>query len=390
MDAKKRYLVPAVLADLKEKMVFLGGPRQVGKTTFATKLIGTQLRSYAYSWDRVPERREALKGNWPADAKLIILDEFHKHTKWKTWIKGEYDTNKDRLNFFLTGSARLDLYRRGGDSLQGRYHYYRLHPFSVSELKNHLPVTEPSQELQFDAPFAVGDLNALLHFGGFPEPFIKQNERNLRRWHNEFLERFFREDIRDLTQIQDIGHLTLLADLLPEKVGSILSVNAIAQNLQVNFRTVANWIEVFERFYYCFRVAPFQSRLVASARKEKKLYLWDWSMIKDAGAQMENFTASHLLKFCHYMHDVQGWNVTLSYLRDTTGREVDFLVCHENKPWFAVEVKSEAIAPSRHLFYFRDKLAIPHCFQLTRTAGVDHIKDGMRIISIGKFLTALV
>ena len=390
MNPRTRYLLKAVEDDLQEKMVFLGGPRQVGKTTLAKDLVGSQIRSRYYNWDNTAQRIEALKGIWPADVELIILDEFHKHSRWKTWLKGEYDVGRDRYKFLLTGSARLDLYRRGGDSLQGRYHYYRLHPFSIPELDSCLPTIRPGEELEFPSSWAKDAVDTLLHYGGFPEPFMRQSDRHLRRWHHERLERFFKEDVRDLTRIHDIGHLSLLAELLPDKVGSILSINSLAEDLQINFRTVANWLETFERFYLCFRLSPYQTRKVASVRKEKKMYLWDWSSLKSPGARLENLVASSLLKFCHYLYDHDGWDVELYYLRDQTGREIDFLVCQDRRPWFAVEVKSSGREISRQMLYFKDRLNIPYCYHIALDALDDRIIQGVRSMPVGKFLRGLV
>lgn len=187
-----------------------------------------------------------------------------------------------------------------------------------------------------------------------------------------------------------MGRLSLLATMLPDKVASILSINSLANDLQVNYRTAANWIDVFEHFYYCFRLSPYQSRRIASVRKEKKLYLWDWSQLKQMGPRLENLVASHLLKFCDYLHDQDGWQTTLHYVRDEEGREVDFLVCHENKPWFAVEVKTNDQNLSSPLFYFREKLKIPFCYQAVRGLKNDFVKEGIRVMPLEKFLTAFV
>lgn len=391
MKVNARYLVKTLKTDLNEKMVFLGGPRQVGKTTVAKDLIAVHFKHKYYNWDKLSERNAALNGEWPVDTELIVLDEFHKYRKWKTWIKGEYDTLKDKYKFLLIGSARLNIYRRGGDSLQGRYHYYRLHPFSYVELHSSIKsLPEPGEELVFFEKTSHTDFDDLFHFGGFPEPLFKQNERFLRRWHNERLERFFKEDIRELTMIQDFGSLSLLADLLPEKTSSILSINSLARDLGINFRTVARWLDTFETFYYCFRVPSFQSKKVASVKKEKKLYLWDWSQIKNRGAKIENMVASHLLKFCNYHYDFNGWKVTLNYLRDSSGRETDFLVCLNDKPWFAVEVKTSEMNISKHLLYFRKKLNITHCYQIVLENNKDYMKNGIRVMPVEKFLTALI
>ncbi|MBT3388623.1 MAG: ATP-binding protein [Desulfobacula sp.] len=390
MSMKSRYLTENIVEDLSEKMVFLGGPRQVGKTTIAKKLVSAGIKSTYYNWDRIKDRSLALKGEWAPGTRLIILDEFHKHSKWKTWIKGEYDTHKDKYKFLLTGSARLNIFRRGGDSLQGRYHYYTLHPFSLAELNKSTPHVKPLNELVFHEGSAKEEFDALFEFGGFPEPFLKQNHRFLRRWHIEKTERFFSEDIRELTLIKDFGNLALLAEILPEKTSSILSINSLAEDLQVNFRTVANWLDTFEQFYYCFRIPPFHSGKIASVRKEKKMYLWDWSSIKDDGPRLENFVACHLLKFCNYLYSYEGYDVSLSFLRDSTGREVDFLVTFNNKPWFSVEVKNKDAGISKNLYYFRDKLSIPYSYQIERKCKNERMKNGIRVMPADKFLTALI
>jgi uncharacterized protein len=387
---QERYLQTSIAEDIPEKMVFLGGPRQVGKTTFARDMLGAGYKSAYYNWDKITQRREALRGRWPSEVALIILDEFHKHRKWKSWIKGEYDTRENRYTFLLTGSARLDIYPRGGDSLQGRYHHYRMHPFSLAELTDHRPAIEPPGELQFENRVDPVAWDNLLRYGGFPEPFLKQSEKHARRWRHERLDRFFREDIRDLTQIQDLGNLLLLADLLPERVSSVLSINSLAEDLQVNHRTVARWLDVFEYLYYCFRLAPYRARTIASVRKEKKLYLWDWSVNDNAGALVENIIASHLLKFCHYLEDTEGRKISLHYLRDNTGREVDFLVTHQNRPWFALEAKAGDRGLSTPLLYFKDRLKIPYCYQLGMDTTTDRIEKGVRIMPAAKFLSALV
>ena len=386
---KKRYLQSFIEEDLAEKMVFLGGPRQVGKTTLATEVIGHNRRSQYYNWDKKDQRIQALEGKWMPDQKLIILDEFHKYRKWKTWIKGEYDVWKEKYQFLLTGSARLNVYRRGGDSLQGRYHYYRLHPFSVSELEYKIPKLKPGDEPLFHDS-KVGHFDDLFRFGGFPDPLFKQNERFLRRWHNERVEKIIEEDIRDLTLVQDIGNLTLLAELLLERTSSICSVNSLAQDLGVNYRTAENWLNIFEELFYCFRLDPFFSKKIAAVRKEKKLYLWDWSQVKDPSERIENIVASHLLKFCHYLKDVEGWKTSLYYLRDHTGREVDFLVTCDLRPWFAVEVKNKDHRVSSALYYFQEKLKIPYCYQVIHHFSKDYLENNVRIMPLSKFLSALV
>jgi len=388
---QNRYLAKSITDDLAEKMVFLGGPRQVGKTTLAQKLIGPSFTDAAYfNWDHRLDRQKILNLEFPGTAELVILDEIHKYRKWKNLVKGEYDVNKDRRHYLITGSARLNIYRKGGDSLQGRYHYYTLHPFSVAEALDRSNPIKVFDELPIDSQNHHETIEALEQFGGFPEIFLKQNKRALRRWHNEKTERLFREDIRDVEAIRDLGSMQLLGDLLPGKVGSLLSINAIREDLEVSHRSVSNWLDILEAFYYQFRVYPYRQRRIRSIKKEPKLYLMDWSEVSEPGARFENLIASHLLKFVQYLREREGHRAELYYLRNVDKKEVDFLVTINQAPWFCVEAKhqDETIAP--HLHYFKTRLDIPYCFQVIRTEGIDVIRHGVRLISADRFLAALI
>ena len=390
----RRYLQDYILDDLKDKMVFISGCRQVGKTTLA-KQIGEDFfkDKFAYlNWDSREDRKFILEGVFPADKKLFILDEVHKYRNWKNLLKGYYDKYKDRFSFLVTGSARLDIYKKGGDSLLGRYHSYRLHPLSCSELLGKRMPPALFKELVFGEEskkpkelFAV-----LFKFGGFPEVFVKQSERTLRRWHNEKVDRLIKEDIRDIENVRDISSLQVLAELLPAKAGSLFSLNSLREDLGVTHKTISLWIDIFERFYYHFRIYPFQSNLIKSLRKEPKLYLWDWSELKEEASRLENMIASCLLKFCHFLFDSQGHKAQLFYLRDQEQREVDFLVSVDNKPWFCVEVKKSLSNIPAQLRYFGVKLKIPFMYLVVKDDGIDKIKDNLRIISASKFLSGLV
>jgi Predicted ATPase (AAA+ superfamily) len=389
---KNRYLTDEILGDLKDrKMVFVGGPRQVGKTTLANTIVAEKFkRPFYFNWDNRGDRKRILESAWPADADLISLDEIHKYRAWKNFIKGEYDKNKERYCFILTGSSRMDVFRKGGDSLQGRYHYFRLHPFSLAELESRKNRFVVFKELDLPHETAPSSFESLLRFGGFPEPLIKQNDRVLRRWHNEKIDRMFREDIQDLAIIRDISSMKILCDMLPGRVGSLLSTNAVREDLEVSFKAVAHWLDVLETFYYHFRVYPFVSKTIRSLKKEPKLYLWDWSELADGSIRFENMVASHMLKFVHYLYDFEGYKTGLYFLRDLSKKEVDFLVTVDGKPWFAVEVKEHDISPARNLLMFKEKWKIPFCYQVVKTSGVDRYTSGIRIVSADKFLLGLV
>lgn len=371
----ERYLKNPVAKDLKDKMVFIGGPRQVGKTTFALTFLPEPTEKHpAYlNWDNITTRSSLLKGELPAKEKCIVLDEIHKFARWRNLIKGFYDTNKSERSFIITGSARLDYYSKGGDSLQGRYHYYRLHPFSLTELNK-----EPSME----------DFKRLLKFGGFPEPCLKGDERFWRRWQRERTHRVIYEDIRDLENVKDISLLELLAEELPNRVGAPLSVKNLKELFQVSHETVERWLKIFERMYYCFRIPPYGPPKVRAVKKEQKLYLWDWSIVPESGPRFENFIASQLLKYCHFREDTEGYRMDLRFLRDTDRREVDFVVLEEGKPLFAVECKTGEKNINPSLYYFVERTKIPKFYQV-HEGNRDFEKNGVRVLPVRTFCKAL-
>ena len=351
-----RYLRAEVAAALQSKMVFIGGPRQVGKTTLALSLLAppTEQHPGYLSWDdpRVPSRLR--NGELPAGEPIVVLDEIHKYARWRNLVKGLYDTQKSSRKIVVTGSARLDHYRKGGDSLAGRYRYFRLHPFSLRELA--ASDRAPERER----------LAALLKFGGFPEPLLEQSERKLRLWQRERMTRVVREDLRDLERVREISLVEHMADLLPDKVGSPLSIKSLREDLHVDHKTAEHWIAIFENLYVCFRIPPFGSKRIRAVKKSQKLYLWDWSMVPEAGPRFENLVAAQLLKYCHWQEDVEGYRMELRFLRDTDGREVDFVVMQAGKPTFAVECKTGDKEASPAARYFAERTAIPVFYQVHR------------------------
>src|SRR3989304_1904070 len=317
---KKRYLYSHLASDLKEKMVFVGGPRQVGKTTLAQFIGKNNYQRPVYlNWDFREDRKKILDEKFESEADLIIFDEIHKYKNWRNYLKGEFDKNKDRFDILVTGSARLDLYRRGGDSLLGRYHYLRLHPFSEREIMNIDPNIEIFKELKFAVHnYAHEIFDQLFQFGGFPEPFIKKDLKTLRRFHNERLDRIVREDIRDIENVRDLSSLQVLVEILPGRVGSLFSANSLKEDLGVTHKTISLWLDVLERFYYHFRIYPFTSTTIRSLRKEPKVYLWDWSQIDNEAARFEKMVASHLLKKIPFFYQVvkeKGVDFTVNGIR---------------------------------------------------------------------------
>lgn len=386
-----RYLSRNILTDLVNKMVFVGGARQVGKTTLAKELLAKKFDiSFYYNWDYTPDRKKIISNELPGESSLLIFDEIHKYKKWKNLIKGIYDTYKTKYKIIVTGSAHLNIFRKGGDSLLGRYHYYTLHPFSLAELENINNEFRPFEELIFKPTFYKSGFEKLFTFGGFPEPLLAQDNKVLRRWHIEKSERLFREDIRDIENIRDINSMMLLKDLLPSRAAGPLSINNLSEDLEVSHRAVTNWLNILDTFYYTFRIYPFSSKKIRSIKKESKLYLIDWSEIENEGSRFENLIASHLLKFTQYLLEAEGYKADLYYLRNVDKKEVDFFVTINNKPWFSVEAKLNNKTPSSNILYFKERLKIPYNYQVVKEENIDIMKDGIRIISASKFLSGLV
>ena len=341
-------------------MVFVAGPRQVGKTTLAKRLLG---RKPGYlNWD-IPEHREAiLRGELPVSS-FWVFDELHKYRLWRTFLKGLYDSRRSSQRILVTGSARLDFYRHGGDSLQGRHHLLRLHPLSAGELGLR----------------RRDELGDLLTLGGFPEPFFGGSEREARRWSREHRNLIVREEIASLERVTDLGRIELLMIRLPELVGSPLSLNALREDLQVSHATVANWIAILERLYALFRVAPFGAPRIRAVKKEQKHYHLDWSLVTGESQRFENLVGAHLLKWVHFVQDTEGRDLDLRYFRDVDGREVDFVVVEGRRPTLFVECKWADAPIDRGLRYL--KLRFPDCeaWQVSAVGTKDFVSpEGIR------------
>lgn len=363
---RRRYLAPAVAPVLPRKMVFIGGPRQVGKTTFALSLLGAgadESHPAYFNWDDPRSAARIRQVELPPGEPLIVLDEIHKYARWRNLVKGIYDTEKSWRRIVVTGSARLDHYRKGGDSLANRYRYFRLHPFSARELS-----ARPTS----------GDVEALLRFGGFPEPLLRQDEREHRIWQRDRLSRVVRDDLRDLEYVREVSLIEHLVDLLPARVGSPLSIRSLREDLAVDHKTVERWLAILENLYLCFRIAPFGGPKIRAVKKERKLYLWDWSMTPAGGPRFENLVASQLLKYCHFVEDTEGYAMELRFLRDTDKREVDFVVLRDGAPLFAVECKTGERGISPAIRYFAERTSIPRFFQVH--LGERHFETGPAVV----------
>lgn len=373
MNTRARLYRPILSDHLSahRQMAFVSGPRQVGKTTTCSDLSDVYL-----DWDNEDHREIILKG--PAavanfaglhqvsrGSTILTFDELHKYHRWKSFLKGFFDTYEARARIIVTGSSRLEIYRRGGDSLMGRYFSFRMHPFSLAELIRPEPSGGP---ISPPAPIQAEDWNALLVHGGYPEPFVTRDPRFTRRWQRSRMTQLFREDVRDLTRVQQIDQLVMLGRLLAQRSGQQLVYSSLARAVRVSENTIRSWITTLVSLHFGFVVRPWHKNVSRSLRKEPKWFLRDWSGIEDVGGRAETLCACHLLKA------VEGWTdqglgeFELFYVRDKQKREVDFLVIRDGQPWFLVEAKHNDSRLSPSLAYFKNQLDCPHAFQAVVTA----------------------
>jgi uncharacterized protein len=378
MENRNPYLRTWQVLAAEKSMVFLAGPRQVGKTTLTQIISRSFSNSLYFNWD-IPSDRASLLGNptffegvkrKDQSTPLIILDEIHKYRDWKNYLKGVYDPFHGQYHFLISGSGRLDLYQRGGDSLAGRYFLFHLWPFTMAELgdrartlddflKNPLEVSmRGRQQLQ-------ERWTRLSNVSGFPEPYLANRATTYRRWSATYASQLIREDIRDLTAIKSIGDVETLFHLLPSKVGSPLSVQTLASDLKLSYNTIQSWLSVFERFFLIFSIGPWTRKIARSILKERKVYLLDVPRISDPGARFENMVALELWRGVTNWNDLGYGEFSLHFLKNKEKQEVDFLIANGGKPLLLIEAKLSEMQPSKALRKFQNVLNVP-AVQLVR------------------------
>jgi hypothetical protein len=386
-----RYLDGLIRRDAlaDRKMAFISGPRQVGKTTLGRGFLAAAENEF--SWDdqrfRVRWARDPVAALGERAPGPVLLDEVHKDRRWKSRLKGLYDLRGRDVPIVVTGSARLDLFRRGGDSLLGRYLPYRLHPFTVGECGD-----PPAPDGILARTKPAWPLEALLRLGGFPEPLLGGSEGKARRWSRLRGERLLSEDLRDLRHVHDLQAVRVLADLLPGRVGSLLSMNSLREDVGVAYATVRDWIGVLEALYHIVLVRPYAGRLRRTLRAEPKLYLVDFLPVESSGARLENLTALHLLKACQYWTAAAAGEFDLRFVRTKEKEEVDFVVLRDRRPWMLVECKSGELQPAPALVKFARVLETELNFQLVDRRGHDRVfaEAGVRVVDYERFFAGLV
>ena len=370
----ERNLLTSIRKDLKKKVVFVTGPRQSGKTTLARMV--TPDHDYL-NFDFPPHRLDIKDRAWDRKKELVIFDELHKMRGWKGWLKGVFDVEGVSPALLVTGSARLDTARKGGESLAGRFFQYRLHPFDVKEVAGELDPEE--------------SLSRIMEVGGFPEPFLENDPAFYARWRKSHTDMILRQDLIDLEHVRDITSIETLVELLRHRVGSPISFSSLARDLERDPSTVKRWLGVLESLYVVFPIRPFHRNIARALLKEPKYYFYDTGLVVgDEGARFENLCACALLKESHRRIDCEGRETNLHYLRTKDGAEMDFLVTEEGADPLMIEAKHADDAPSRAFAHFASFFKAVRKVQLVRALGREKTyPDGVEVRKAAPWLAKL-
>jgi predicted AAA+ superfamily ATPase len=369
----RRIQQDIITRDLNKKMVFITGPRQVGKTSLAHAISAGIEKSVYLNYDNFSHRQVIHQAAWLPETKLLILDELHKMSEWKNYLKGIYDTKPRHQQILVTGSARLDTFRQSGDSLAGRFFRHRLNPLTMAEIP--------------DA--GETELERLLLRGGFPEPYLAENDDDAKRWRLQYIDGLIRNDILDFEKIHDFKAIQLTLDLLRRRVGSPLSWTSLARDVNCAPNTIKRYIEILEALFIIFRVTPHHRNIGRSLLKEPKIYFYDTGMvIGDEGIKLENLVAVSLLKHLNWLEDSQGQRCELRTLRTKEGKEVDFVMALDESPELIIEVKLSDTTLSPSLRYFQQKYSLP-AVQVVKNISTEQLKNGIPLRRAATFLKEL-
>lgn len=390
----------------EKQMVFLSGPRQVGKTTLANEIASGFKNKLYFSWDIIEHKKKLIQN--PAffenidrvdeSTPLIVFDEIHKYKQWKNYLKSVYDQFATDYKFLVSGSGRLDLYQKGGDSLAGRYFQFHLFPFTVAELSGRKRsindfLKSPINNFDLNKPDITRDIwQTLLNYGGFPEPFVKGKKSFFTKWSANYTSQIVREDIRSISDIKNVDNIEFLFSLLPSKVGSPLSVNNLVADLQVSYGSVKEWLKLLEIFYLIFRITPWTKKISRAILKEKKLYLFNYPEIQDMSFRFENMVAIELLRAVYNWNEYGYGRFSLHYIRNKEKEEVDFVIAKDNNPVLLVETKNSEETISKHLINFQKRLNVP-VIQLVNKENIfryiKNEKNKILIITAHRWLSSL-
>jgi predicted AAA+ superfamily ATPase len=368
----RRSIETFVKEFLNEKLVLLTGPRQVGKTFLSQHL---EKNFQYFNFDSLESRREMLEKRWVRNGNLIIFDEIHKMRRWKQWLKGLYDIEKGNNKVLVTGSARMDTYKKAGDSLAGRHYSLRLLPFSLKELK---------------APKPKETFKEMLRLGSFAEPFLSGSDRKAALWRRSHLDIILRQDLVTQESVKDIISIETLVELLSQRVGQGISYKNLADELSTSPQTVKNWIQLLENYFIIFTIHPYTKNVAEAVKKEPRVFFYDVGRVRaDEGFKIENLVALHLLKRNWFLEDTQGAKTRLCYLRDKKKHDVDFAIECDGRLTHLLEIKKSDDAYNKSLNYFGPRLKPEKCLHLVLDLKKEKDFEHYQLRDLSEFLYSL-
>jgi hypothetical protein len=404
----KRYINEIAFSDIfSRQMRFIAGPRQVGKTTIAKiRLSAEHCDALYYNWDKKEVRDRYRKEtdflakdllNMPKPGKIwACFDEIHKMPKWKNILKDFFDTYEKKLNLIVTGSAKLDMLRRAGDSLAGRYLLFKMNPLILSEtlgkgLNSIMPESDALKYIEKSIAAKKHEQEAMenmLKFSGFPEPLVNGNEIFSKKWHNDYLERVVKEDLRDISAIHQLEKVMDLIYLLPSKISAPLSINSLKEDLELNFNTVKNYINYLILTYVLFEISPYHKKKTRLVKKEKKVYFFDWAMVDNEAARFENYVAMELKTRVDLWNDSMKDTFGLNFVKMRNSNETDFLITKNSEPYLLIEAKSSATSIDKHHYLHSKLLGDIPFVQLTMQKDILKVEQNkFYVVSASRFFS---
>jgi uncharacterized protein len=334
-----------ILNDLRKKMVFIVGPRQVGKTWLSKEVAKSYKNPLYLNYDLLSDRKIMKAMSWVPETDLIIFDEIHKMPQWKNFLKGIYDTRNSDTHILVTGSARLETYRKAGDSLAGRFFVHHLLPLSLKELEG----------TAFE-----GNMERLLERGGFPEAFLAHAADDARRWRDGYIDSLIRDDITDFSDVDKMKAMKDVFEIVRHRVGSPLSYSNIAQDVGITSSTVKRYVEILEALYIVYLIRPHSEKISRSILKAPKVYFYDTGLVQgDEGVIFENMVGNALMKHKSFKKDTEGFQGELKYMRNKDEKEVDFVLTdRDSGVEMLIEVKLSDASLSKNLLYFAEKYTV--------------------------------
>ena len=319
----ERQITAAVQQSLLEMpIVTITGPRQSGKTTLARKVAP----NFTYvNLENLDEKEFAIndpRGFLNRYGEGTIIDEVQNVPTLFSYLQTVTDSRGTKGQYILTGSQQFSLLSNITQSLAGRTALYRLLPLSIGEISNALPLPDSFEEFIWKGSY----------------PRIYADNLNPTRWLNDYIQTYIERDVRQLQNIKDLRTFTQFTRLLAGRVGQLLNLNDITNQIGIDNKTAKSWISVLEASFIIHILPPhfvnFNKRIV----KTPKLYFLDTGLacallnIKSAeelathysrGALFENWVITEVIK--NSLN--QGNSITeLYFWRDSNGNELDLII----------------------------------------------------------------